>query len=134
MANRMQKINSHKEVAWRHVPTADNPADLACRGGHIQEANLWWHGPRWLASPELWPADVLRWLNTVSERAFADARISKNQLAVKSYYFIYSTPALSVLFCSIIERSVLMALVFYYKDMLEKVTMERTQQFSAFVC
>ena len=27
-----------------------------------------------------------------------------------------------------------MALVFYYKDMLEKVTMQRTQQFSAFVC
>ena len=27
-----------------------------------------------------------------------------------------------------------MALVFYYKDMLEKVTMQGTQQFSAFVC
>ena len=26
-----------------------------------------------------------------------------------------------------------MVLVFYYKDMLEKVTMQRTQQFSAFV-
>ena len=32
----------------------------------------------------------------------------------------------------IIERSLLMALVFYYKDMLEKVTIQRTQQFSAF--
>ena len=39
-----------------------------------------------------------------------------------------------MLFFSVIERSVLMALVFYYKDMLEKVTMQRTQQFSAFVC
>ena len=38
-----------------------------------------------------------------------------------------------MLFFSIIERSVLMALVFYDKDMLEKVTMQRTQQFSAFV-
>ena len=27
-----------------------------------------------------------------------------------------------------------MALVFYYNDMLQKVTMQRTQQFSAFVC
>ena len=35
---------------------------------------------------------------------------------------------------SIIERSVLMALAFYDKDMLEKVTMQRTHQFSAFVC
>jgi len=31
-----------------------------------------------------------------------------------------------------IERSVLMALVVYYKGKLEKVTMQRTQQFSAF--
>ena len=38
-----------------------------------------------------------------------------------------------MLFFSITERSVLMVLVFYYKDMLEKVTMQRTQQFSAFV-
>ena len=35
-------------------------------------------------------------------------------------------------FFSIIERSVLMALVFYYKDMLEKVMTQRNQQFSAF--
>jgi len=46
--------------------------------------------------------------------------------------FIYSTPALFTLFFSIIQRSVLMALVFYYKDMLEKVTTQRSQQFSAF--
>ena len=32
-----------------------------------------------------------------------------------------------MLFFSIIERSVLMALVFYYKDLLEKVTTQRTQ-------
>ena len=37
-----------------------------------------------------------------------------------SDHFIYSTPAVSVLFFSIIERGVLMALVFYYKDMLQK--------------
>ena len=50
----------------------------------------------------------------------------------RSFYLL--KPALTVLFFSIIERSVLMALVFYYKDLLEKVTMQRTQQFSAFVC
>ena len=31
-----------------------------------------------------------------------------------------STPALSVLIFSIIERSVLMAFIFYYKDILER--------------
>jgi len=49
-----------------------------------------------------------------------------------SDHFIYSTPALSVLFFSIFKRSVLMALFFYHRDILEKVTMQRTQQFSAF--
>ena len=39
-----------------------------------------------------------------------------------------------MLFFSIIERSVLMSLVFYYIVMLENVTMQKTQQFSAFVC
>ena len=41
-------------------------------------------------------------------------------------------PALSLLFFFVIERSVLMALVFYNKGMLEKVTTQRTQQFSNF--
>ena len=41
-------------------------------------------------------------------------------------------PALSLLFFVVIERSVLMTLVFYNKGMLEKVTTQRTQQFSDF--
>ena len=52
----------------------------------------------------------------------------------QSDHFIYSTPALSVLFFSIIACSVLMALVIYYNDMLQKVTMQKTRQFSGFVC
>ena len=55
---------------------------------------------------------------------------------------MYSKAALSALFLSIIERNVLMALVCYYKDMLEKVTKDmlekvttqRTQQFLTFLC
>ena len=72
MANRVQKINSHREVGWRHVPTADNSADLASRGGHTEKADLWWHGPRWLASPEFWPADAL---NELSEESQAKAKL-----------------------------------------------------------
>ena len=41
-------------------------------------------------------------------------------------------PALSLLFFFVIERSVLMALVFYNKGLLEKETTQRTQQFSNF--
>ena len=82
----------------------------------------------------------LRWPNTVLVRAFADANqhvhkdFKKQTCRQKSDHFIFSTPALSVLFFFIIACSVLMALVFYYNDMLQKVTMRRTQQFSAFVC
>ena len=80
------------------------------------------------------------WPNTVFPLAFADAiqdvhkDFKKQTCRQYSDHVIYSTPALTVLFFSIIERIVLMALVFYYKDMLEKVTMQRIQQFSAFVC
>jgi len=63
----------------------------------------------------------------------ARTRTARNKHAVnRAIILFYSTPAVSVLFFSIFERSVLMALVFYYKDMLEKVTMQRTRQFSAF--
>jgi len=41
-------------------------------------------------------------------------------------HFVHSTPALSALFFTTIEHSVLMALVIYYKDMLEKVAKQRT--------
>ncbi|XP_039764230.1 uncharacterized protein LOC120636738 [Pararge aegeria] len=41
---------------WRHVQTADNPADIATRGIHaIDLADLkhWWTGPEWLHTKEL---------------------------------------------------------------------------------
>ena len=73
---------------------------------------------------------AVRWPNTVFARAFAVAI----QRAHKDFKKTNITPLLSVLLFSTIECSVLMALVFYYKDMLEKVRMQRTQQFSALVC
>ena len=82
----------------------------------------------------------LRWPNTDLARAFADAiqhvhkDFKKQTCGQQRDHFIYLTPALSVLGFSRIACSVLMALVFYYNDMLQKVTMQRTQQFSAFVC
>lgn len=72
MANRVQKINSHKEVTWRYVPTAENPIDLASHGGHVEKADLWWHGPKWLGFPEHWPADVL---NEPSEESQTEVKL-----------------------------------------------------------
>ena len=76
-----------------------------------------------------------RWPNTVFSRAFADAiqhvhKDRKNKHAVvTAIIFLCSMPALPLLFFTC---SVLMALLFYSKGMLEKVTMQRTQQFSDF--
>ena len=49
------RINSILQVtspqSWRHVPTADNPADCASRGlmpSELLTHTLWWDGPEWL--------------------------------------------------------------------------------------
>ena len=53
--NRVQKIRAHPEITWRHVPTQENPADLASRGGDVEFSELWWKGPEWVADREHWP-------------------------------------------------------------------------------
>ncbi|XP_046145647.1 uncharacterized protein LOC123988932 [Osmia bicornis bicornis] len=60
VANRVSFIQTELPSAkWAHVPTEENPADLATRGSKpvdLMHANLWWHGPDWLAMPEEhWP-------------------------------------------------------------------------------
>ena len=71
-----------------------------------------------------------RALSDAIQRAHKDCK--KQTCRRYGDHCICSMPALSVLFFFIIERSVLRVLVFYYKGLLEKVTMQRTQQFSAF--
>ena len=53
VSNRVEKIYQRPEIEWRHVPTHDNPADLASRGGEI--ISLWLNGPEWLSNKENWP-------------------------------------------------------------------------------
>ena len=44
VGNRVRKIREHADVVWRHVPSSDNPADLASRDGHLTEDDqLWWN-------------------------------------------------------------------------------------------
>ena len=45
-------------MTWRHVPSKENPADVASRGGLIKERDqLWWKGRDWLSKPDEWPPD-----------------------------------------------------------------------------
>ncbi|XP_058797106.1 uncharacterized protein LOC131667606 [Phymastichus coffea] len=60
VANRVSLIRTELPSAtWAHVPTKQNPADLATRGAtptELKSADLWWHGPTWLVSePQNWP-------------------------------------------------------------------------------
>ena len=52
VANRVGLIqNDTNPQQWRHVPTADNPADLVSRGASVQELTSntkWWQGPGFL--------------------------------------------------------------------------------------
>ena len=60
VANRVRKIREHGDITWRHVPTKDNPADLASRGGLVpEEKQIWWKGPAWLSDPGTWPPDLV---------------------------------------------------------------------------
>jgi len=51
--NRISQILELTDATqWHHVRTADNPADVISRGISAKEllvADLWWHGPRWMA-------------------------------------------------------------------------------------
>ena len=54
--------------------------------------------------------------------------------SIERSFYLLNTRTSCVIFLYITERSLLTVLVIYCKDMLEKVMMQRTQQFSGFVC
>lgn len=52
----LEKIGNQN---WNHIPSNNNPADLATRGLtplDLKENKLWWHGPQWLRLDKtFWP-------------------------------------------------------------------------------
>ncbi|XP_055642528.1 uncharacterized protein LOC129779211 [Toxorhynchites rutilus septentrionalis] len=64
VANRVAEIQRLTSCAiWRHVPSAENPADLISRGVQaygIVENSLWWNGPIWLSNTnQRWPENII---------------------------------------------------------------------------
>ncbi|XP_073955623.1 uncharacterized protein [Choristoneura fumiferana] len=60
VANRVSHIqDTIPPESWRHVRTADNPADCGSRGllpNDLINQTSWWHGPYWLSQPaDAWP-------------------------------------------------------------------------------
>ena len=77
--NRRRKIQAQPEITWRHVPTEENPADLASRGGDVEHREMWWHGPEWIAHPKCWPPDPVTQPTTESR---AEVKVTKELFAV----------------------------------------------------
>ena len=79
VANRVRKIQSHRNVLWHHVPTGHNPADLGSRGGSVSEAEIWWKGPSWLGDPAKWPPEIV---TEPSPESRAERQVQKELVAV----------------------------------------------------
>ncbi len=64
VANQVREILQMTKVyEWRHIPGADNPADLPSRGCSPQQLlrSRWWEGPVWLHQEQsAWPTTDLR--------------------------------------------------------------------------
>ncbi|XP_076231233.1 uncharacterized protein LOC143177255 [Calliopsis andreniformis] len=73
VANRVSEIQNKTSITnWRHVPTADNPADLISRGQSPEEflrPSIWHHGPKWLNNDEThWPSGNMPCLASLPEQ------------------------------------------------------------------
>ena len=79
VANQVAKIQAHPSINWRYVPTLDNPADIASRGGPVSSSALWWSGPDWLQNPEEWPDNPVTQRSAVSD---AEAKVAREVLCV----------------------------------------------------
>lgn len=79
VANRVQKIRQHPQIQWRYVPTVENPADLASRGGQVTNAELWWNGPTWLRDPNGWPENPVTVKTQASEE---EAKVIREVLSM----------------------------------------------------
>ena len=80
---------------------------------------------------------ILRWPNTVSACALADAiQTCETQMMIsliqQSFYLLNARSIFAIFLCNWMQC--VGGLSFCSKGMLEKVTTQRTQQFSAFVC
>ncbi|XP_059223054.1 uncharacterized protein LOC131996886 [Stomoxys calcitrans] len=63
VANRTAEIiRNIGNISWRHIRSADNPADVGSRGCNtmdLMQNSLWWKGPTWLIEPpNEWPKSL----------------------------------------------------------------------------
>ena len=78
--NRVKKIQKKNYIKWRHVPSAQNPADVGSRGGSTSQLKkLWWNGPDWLPQPKNWPEDIV---TSSTKECEAEVKVVRQVLAI----------------------------------------------------
>ena len=80
VSNRVSKIREKRYLSWRHVPTAENPADYGSRGCTTGDKlpTTWFHGPPWLNNKSDWPKDIV---TSKSSEPEAEVKTIKTVLA-----------------------------------------------------
>ncbi|XP_071095649.1 uncharacterized protein [Haliotis cracherodii] len=86
VGNRVGEIHSTTNPSqWRHVPSAENPADHLTRGLSVSQLihnELWWSGPTFLLRDESeWPSDKAFSLDIINDD---ERRTSNKQVALVS--------------------------------------------------
>ena len=56
------------EITRRHVPTEQNPADLASRSGDVEFQELWRHSPEWMSDSECQSNKLFRPMEQVERK------------------------------------------------------------------
>lgn len=79
VSNRVEKIQAHSEVTWRHVGTSENPADLRSRSGDVTNNPSWCNGPKWLKNKACWPPDIV---TKASDESMAEVKATQDVFAV----------------------------------------------------
>lgn len=104
VANRVVEIQETVESnVWRHIGSADNPADAISRGQlprTFLQNKIWFQGPSWLCKKEAeWPNEVMQ-LDTVPElKRNTCLLITSNEFGILEKYSSYSKLLRVVAYC-----------------------------------
>ncbi len=79
VSNRVASIKEKDFIEWRHVPSEQNPADVASRGSYSKGLDdRWYKGPSWIQKKEQWPAELITEATDESEVEATPVKASLN--------------------------------------------------------
>ena len=100
VANRVSMINNYSDkLQWRHVPSEDNPADLASRGLSPkckEKVEMWFNGPSFLLKDESeWPESISASVDD-NDVELKNTKITVNRVTISAHADIITTLELRI--------------------------------------